>query len=217
MKKILKAAVYSIGALTLLGASAQALEYHNPIESGLTEVKLIETPIAHAPSKDRIMLRRNADIAIARLDGGRMIPTPHGETVDWTYVNRRVDARITQLGSGTYIKYLPEIPFFGQDTDNKIDEIRLAAANEGKDYVLIYGVGPDASLASFGKKPLSQTGLSIQKDCQSWQSAKAKALLVDSFTGDVLGAVTAENIEFNIGELADRVGNLISELTGPVL
>lgn len=204
-------------ALSALGANAQAIEFQNPIEQGLTEVQLFETPVVAPSNINHTMLRGRANIAVARLDGGRMIPMPYGETVDWSYLDKRVDANITELKTNTYIKYIPEIPFFGQDTDNKIDEIRLAAANEGKDYVVIYGVGPDASWASFGKKALSETGLKVRKDCNAWQAAKAKALLVDSFTGDVLGAVTSDNIEFNIGELADRVGEMITELSGPAI
>ena len=46
-----------------------------------------------------------------------------------------------------------------------------------------------------------------------WRKAKAKALLVDSFTGEVLGAVSADNIEYNIGELADNVNRLMTELS----
>jgi len=38
-------------------------------------------------------------------------------------------------------------------------------------------------------------------------------LLVNAFTGEVLGAATAENIEFNIGELADNVGDLVTQLS----
>lgn len=155
----------------------------------------------------------NGSIAVARLDGGRLIPTPYEEERDWTFLDRRTDIDISQLGAGTYIKYTPEIPYGSYDTDNKIDEIRLAASNEDYDYVLIYGVGPDAGWASFGGKVLSETGLTVSDDCQSWDGAKAKALLVESRSGHVLGAVTANNIEFNIGQLADRVEGLINDLS----
>ena len=211
MKKFFTSSILAIAVLT---TNAQALEFQNPIESGLSEVKLfaahsVEPVITRTP-----LLRDGTRIAVARLDGGRLIPTPHTEMVDWEYLDRRVSSEVSELGVANYIKYIPEIPFQGQDTDNKIDEVRLTAANEGFDYVLIYGVGPDASWASFGKKALSETGLTFDKDCKSWSEAKAKALLVDSFTGIVLGAVTADDIDYNIGELADRVGEMIQDLSG---
>ena len=161
----------------------------------------------------RPTFKTDGSIAVARLDGGRLISTPYEEERDWTFLDRRTDMSISQLGAGTYIKYTPEIPHGSYDTDNKIDEIRLAAANEDYDYVLIYGVGPDAGWASFGGKVLSETGLTVSDDCHSWDGAKAKALLVESRTGQVFGAVTANDIEFNIGQLADRVEGLISDLS----
>lgn len=207
----------TFGALVMAinTTNAHAWSYDEMLYSGLTDIKLLDTPVFHPimPQTAAPILGKDARIAVARLDGGRMIPTPYGEQEDWSFLDRRVEAKITQLGAGNYIKYIPEIPFHGQDTMNKIDEIRLTAANEGHDFVLIYGVGPDAGGASFGKRSLSETGLKISSDCGSWKDAKAKALLVDSFTGKVLGAVTANEIDYNIGQLADRVGDLIQDLS----
>ncbi len=213
MRKFLAASLLAIAAVS---ANAQALEYTNPLDSGLNDALLFEAAVTQVHTKSPL-INTSATIGIARLDGGRLIPTPHSEEVDWTFLDRRMDTKIQQLGASNYINYIPEIAFQGQDTDNKIDEIRLTAANEGMDYVIIYGVGPDASWASFGKKALSETGLTVHKDCKSWEQAKAKALLVDSYTGEVLGAVTADDITYNIGQLADRVGEMITELSAPQL
>jgi len=125
---------------------------------------------------------------------------------------KKTEAKIEVMNAGDYLKYIPEIPFQGIDTDNKIDEVRLAAANEGYSHVIIYGVGTDAYLSSFGGKSLERTGLTVDADCKSWDAAKAKALIVDSFTGEVLGAATADNITYNIGKLADDVERVIDGL-----
>lgn len=162
-------------------------------------------------------LSSEATIAVARLDGGRLVPMPYEEQIDWTFLNRRVSTSILPMDDLDYIEYLPEHEFNAAETDNKIDEIRLAAANEGVNYVLIYGIGPDAHWSSFGGKALSETGLTVKPDCTAWEQAKAKALLVDSFSGRVLGAVTADEIDYNIGQLADRVGVMINDLTAPRL
>jgi hypothetical protein len=152
-------------------------------------------------------------IAVARLDGGRLIPAPYGELEDWTFLDNRLAMNITPLSAASHIKYTPEIPFTGQDTDNKIDEIRLTAANEGMDFTLIYAVGPDADFDLFGHRSLEQTGLSLTSKDPKWEKAKSRAVLVNSFTGDVLGMVTADNVEYNIGELADKAGELIENLS----
>lgn len=209
MKKFLAGTI--LAALTIgANASAQSGTHSVKFEGWLSQYLNALQAAQIAPAAT---FSQNSEIAVARLDGGRLIPTPHSETVDWGFLDNRVSAKITQLGAANYLKYIPEIAFQGQDTMNKIDEIRLTAANEGYGHVLIYGVGPDASWASFGKRALSQTGLTIHEDCKSWDDAKAKALLVDSFSGEVIGAVTANDIDHNIGQLADRVGEMIKDLS----
>ena len=207
MRTLLKTAAIT-ALITGFANSALAFEPASPMALFETATQITDQTKA-AP----IQLPSHAKIAVARLDGGRFIPTPHSEEFDWELLDRRTDMDIELLQAGEYFKYLPEIAFQGVDTDNKIDEIRLAAAAEGKTHVIIYGVGPDAYWASFGGKALRETGLKVKADCESWGNAKAKALLVNTHTGDVLGAAMTDNIEFNIGELADNVGALISELT----
>jgi hypothetical protein len=151
-------------------------------------------------------------IAVARIDGGRLIPTPYGEEFDWKLLDNRVDQNIEVMNAGDYLKYIPEIPFHGIDTDNKIDEIRLTAANEGYSHVILYGMGTDAYWSSFGGKALVETGLTVHEDCDSWKAAKAKALLVDTHTGEVLGAAKADDVTYNIGELADDMERVLNTL-----
>jgi len=210
--KLLKVAAIT-ALITGFANNAAALEITAPLEDQSASIELFEAPIFSERTVKLPILDQNARIAVARLDGGRLIPTPYGEEIDWKMLDKRSKADISLISAGTYLKYTPEIPFQGQDSDNKIDEVRITAAAEGFSYVLIYGVGPDASWSSFGGKALRETGLTVHDGCKAWQKAKAKALLVNAYTGEVLGAATAENIEFNIGELADNVGNLVSKLS----
>ena len=156
---------------------------------------------------------KTARIAVARVDGGRLIPTPYGEEFDWKLLDKRVDQNIEVMNAGDYLKYIPEIPFDGVDTDNKIDENRLTAANEGYSHVILYGMGTDAYWSSFGGKALVETGLTVHEDCDSWKAAKAKALLVDTHTGEVLGAAKADDVTYNIGLLADDMERVLNKLT----
>ena len=156
---------------------------------------------------------KTARIAVARVDGGRLIPTPFGEEFDWKLLDNRVEHNIEVMNAGDYLKYIPEIPFDGVDTDNKIDEIRLTAANEGYSHVILYGMGTDAYWSSFGGKALVDTGLTVHEDCDSWKAAKAKALLVDTHTGEVLGAAKADDVTYNIGLLADDMERVLNTLS----
>ena len=212
MTKLLKTAAIT-ALITGFANSAAALDIGDQLNAHTPVIELFDAPVLTEVKVQSPTLEKTAKIAVARLDGGRLIPTPYGEEVDWKMLDKRTEADISLMTAGSYLKYTPEIPFQGQDTDNKIDEVRITAAAEGYSHVLIYGVGPDASWASFGGKALRETGLTVQDGCESWQKAKAKALLVNAYTGEVLGAATAENIEFNIGELADNVGALVTKLT----
>ncbi len=200
--------------LTAGSALAMAITTTNAHAWGVQDIVITSMQV----SADAPVMKKDVRIAVARMDGGRFIPTPQTETTDWQYLNKRLSAEISEMDPSEYYKHIPGIDFQGQDTMNKIDEIRLTAANNGQDFVVIYGVGPDTSWAGFGQRALSTTGLTFSgdcgsSDCETWKAAKAKALLVDSFSGEVLGAVTADDIDFNIGQLADRVGDLILDLS----
>jgi len=181
----------------------------------ITDAPFILTPMLEAsvPVSITEEVAPTPRIAVARLDGGRLIPTPYGEEFDWKMLDKRTDFDIEVMNAGDYLKYIPEIAFDGVDTDNKIDEVRLTAANEGYSHVIVYGMGADAYWSSFGGKALAETGLTVHPDCDSWDEAKAKALLVDAHTGEVLGAAKADDITHNIGYLADDMERVLNRLT----
>ena len=79
--------------------------------------------------------------------------------------------------------------------------------------MIVYGMGTDAYWSSFGGKALSETGLVVHEDCDSWDKAKAKALLVNTHTGEVLGAAKTDDITHNIGYLADDMERVLNRLT----
>ena len=157
-------------------------------------------------------LTQDDRIAVARLDGGKLIPTPFGEEYDWELLDRRVDLNIDLLPPASFLKYTANYAFADGDTDNEIDEIRLTAANEGFSHVILYGLDADAYWASFGGKALPDTGLVIGDECDCWAGAKAKALLVDTHTGEVLGTATADDVTYNIGKLADDMERVLDSL-----
>lgn len=164
------------------------------------------------PPSISTLVTASSRIAIVRLDEGRMIPVPHDEAYDWSLLMKRQEVTLDLFRTGQLIPYLPLLIRGQSESDNTLDEIRLAAANEGYSHVLFYGLGPDARWGSFAGRSLSETGLDISDDCASWAGADAKALLTDSYTGDVLGSVTSDQVRFHIGDLADAVGLMLDQL-----
>lgn len=183
---IFKAAL-TAAIFTGFAAPATALTLSIP-EFAQTDMNVFEDDVISKPTAPAFDAA--APIAIARIDRGRMITTPYTEADDWATLSQSLVQPLASLSPAAYLRAVPEINMDGQDTDNKIDEIRLAAVDSGYPYVLIYGVGADAHFASFGGRSLRETGLNVPVGSQSWQGGDAKALLVNSYTGEVIDAVT---------------------------
>jgi len=132
-------------------------------------------------------------------------------------LDNRTYMDVSMLSVSDYLKYIPATELHISQSDNRIDEVRMTAAVEGYSHVLLYGMGRDAAWNSFGSRAIEDTGLTMDPAMPGtetiWKKTKAKALLVNSFTCEVLGAVSADNIEFSIGELADNVDRMMTELT----
>ena len=212
MTKLLKTAAIA-AIITGFGVSANALDVTAPLSEPGFGVEMIEGATAQQTTDGLPILSEDARIGVARMDGGRLIPAPHGEVYDWQLLRKRTDRNIEVMNAGDDLKYIPEIPFNGVDTDNKIDEIRLTAANEGYSHVIIYGVGPDAYKTSLGGKTAQQAGLKPKPSGKALNGAKAVALLIDSHTGDVLGAAKTDNVAYNIGYLVDDVEQVLENLS----
>lgn len=221
MKTLLKTAALAALITGFANSAVAGTPYAFQSDAELAMVDAPKTVTPHGGSAElrqadfieQEKLTAGSRIAIARVDGGRFIATPYSEEADWAFLDKRVDVKLDMLRAGDHFKYIPEIPFNGIDTDNKIDEIRLTAANEGYSHVILYGMGADAYWSSFGGKALAETGLTIHDDCDSWEKAKAKALLVDTHTGEVLGAAKTDDITYNIGYLADDMERVLNTLT----
>ncbi len=183
--------------------TASALELYAPIDAEVSVFSSLwdrpdfnqevanpsNTETFNADTFNNAPNRTPMKFGIARLDQGRLIALPYGEEEDWLFLDKRSAARFEPISLSGYLKNVPEIPMYGHDTDNKIDEIRLTAQDQNLDYVIIYGV-----------------------DKSKRNAPIAEARMIDIYTGAELGKVTAEQdeIEFNIGVLADRVGEMVS-------
>jgi len=216
MKTLFKTAAIA-ALITGFANSASALEILNPLSVPGYEIELFEGQAISEVNLETPALPKTAKIAVARLDQGRMIPAPYGEEYDWKLLDKRSDMTVSMLSVSDYLKYIPATELHIADSDNRIDEVRMTAAAEGFSHVIIYGMGRDAAWNSFGSRAIERTGLTVDPAMVGtktiWKKAKAKAFLVNSFTGEVLGAVSADNIEYNIGELADNVDRLMNELS----
>lgn len=212
--KTFTSTIFGAALIAGFANSANALEIMNPLAVPGYEIELFDGPTLSQTNIKTPALPKTAKIAVARLDEGRLIPTPYSEEYDWTLLDKRSDMEVSLLSLSAYLKYIPATPLHIAQSDNRIDEVRMTAALEGYSHVIIYGTGRDAAWHSFGSRALEHTGLTMEGDDSAiWKKAKAKALLVNSYTGEVLGAASAENIEFNIGELADNVDALMTRLS----
>ncbi len=157
------------------------------------------------------VLKTGAKIGIARIDKGRLIFAPNVELRDWAYLDRRSAFNFAPVSPAANIKTLPEIPMDGRDSYYQLDEIRMTASTLGMDYVLFYGEGADARAGSFGGKSMYETGLIVKDDTPA-PGGDAKAILVNTYTGEILGTVVTDDVEFSVGDLTDKVEALINTL-----
>ncbi|WP_371397701.1 hypothetical protein [Fretibacter rubidus] len=207
MTSILKAAL-TAAVITGFSTSAVAGTLSVP-EFAQADMELFEDDLV-LPSTTA-NFDANTPIALVRIDGGRMITTPYQEADDWATLSETLAQPIRHLSPAAYLSAASETPVDGQEADNTLDVIRLAAVDTGYKYVLIYGTGKDAHFASFGGKSLRNTGLVVPVGSQSWQGGDAKALLVETHSGTVIDAVTTwapdmETLTRDVGEMIERLG-----------
>jgi len=212
MTTLLKTTALTLISALTIGANANALSPQTGLNIGTLVVReasltTVETAPVIAPT-----LNLSAKIGIARIDKGRLIYAPSVELRDWAFLDNRSAANFAPVSPAALIQNLPEVPMNGKDSDNKIDEIRMTASDLRMDYVLIYGMGKDAQWGSFGGKAIANTGLSAQDDKIS-PRGNAKAILVNTYTGEIYGTITSDKVEFSIGDLTDKVEVMINELS----
>ena len=156
MTNLLKSAAIA-AFITGFANQASAFELYAPLDVPGASYEFVDNAVPNTLLREdiapKLELTASTKIAVARLDGGRLIPTPHGEAFDWELLNRRMakktEAKIEVMQAGDYLKYTPYLTFDERDTDNKIDEVRITAANEGYSHVIIYGLGKDAYPVSY--------------------------------------------------------------------
>lgn len=206
MMKTIKTLTAALLASATLSTIAAAEDIYEAFYASAPDIQdLNAAPVLTAASQ----------IGLARIDNGRLIVTPHTEMKRWSQMGSALSETIgglTPIDVARYVSNTPDIPMHGRDSDNKLDEIRMTAADQGLDYVLLYGLGKDADWGSFGGKSLTDTGLSVPIYHTAHDGAKAKALLVNTFTGEVHGAAFSSETEFGIRDLTFDVQRMINTL-----
>lgn len=156
----------------------------------------------------------SAPIGFARLDEGRMIAAPFSELRDFAAMSIRMDGAVSlsPVSPTTLNAVSASYPAGGHESENKLDEIRLAAAAQGQRYVLIYGMGQDAQWNSFGGLALRDTGFVVPAGHQLSPKAKVKALLVGTYSGTVYGTVTSDDMSEGLTDFTHRVEDLLTHI-----
>ena len=193
MTSILKTAAIA-AILTGFANSAAAIEFL-PLTETHAVSKMTPNPSTalfdgSSSELEASPLNQPETIAVARLHEGRFLPLPHQEAPAWQSISDGGVASFAPLSAAVHFDVLASVPLGAEESDNRIDEIRLAAIDAGQDYVLIYAVNRGASWGRFGDRDLDATGLTYDEASDAVRDGDAKALLIHSYTGDVLGAVT---------------------------
>lgn len=138
-------------------------------------------------------------IGLARVDQGRLIVAPFEELRSWAALSMRFEGAATLFPvSPTSLNSVSaEFAEGGQESSNRIDEIRLAAALQGQNFVLIYGEGVDANAGMIGGQKYEYSGLS---NTVNLPKAQIKGALVGTYTGRIYGVISTNE---NANPLAD--------------
>ena len=193
----------------LLGTTAfSANATINPIEN---QTRYASKSFLSANYSDTNAIKTQSAIGVARLSKGRLISTPLREQADWDNLSSQNAIAYQPISVGGYLNNVPAIDLNSTDTTNKIDEIRLTARDQGLDYVIVYGFGADANWAGIGGQSLNETGLEVPAGTPAWQRGEGKALLINTYTGKVVGsAITGfDEVEPGAEILARRMSAMI--------
>jgi len=210
LKLLIATALTAIVFVANANTSANAQSVDQAAPAIIKEVSLTVPFKENTKAKPTIHI--GSTIGIARLDKGRLIYAPMAELRDWASLDNKSGATFAPVSPTALVRNLPNAALDGRDSDNKLDEIRMIASDLHMDYVLIYGMGSDAQWGSFAGKAMAETGFIYQESIISPRGA-AKAVLVNTYTGQIYGTVTSDEIEFNINDLTGKIETLINTLT----
>lgn len=171
----------------------------------------VPTPrLKPAPYSDAVM-PAGAKVGIARIEEGRLRAAPFNELRDWASMSLTLDPAQISFAPVSPVALARFTPT-QFDSSNKIDEIRLAAAEQGMSHVIIYGRESDARWNSFGGMALDNTGLTVPAGHRLSPKGKVKALIVGTYSGTIYGTVTSQDDE-SLGELTMRVKTVLSGMS----
>jgi len=157
-------------------------------------------------------LPATASIAVAQVELGRFTPMPHSHESRWDQMGARTGRSVVRLKPNAYLQTVPEVPFFGHDSRNTLDEIRLATLDSGHTHLLVYGDGEDARRNSFARRALSDLGLTNTAFPALHAGADSKAVLIDARTGHILSATTARRTDAHASTLSDAIAAMLVKL-----
>ncbi len=193
------AALIAIAAIIAFAPNASALEANVP------------TPrLKPAPYSDAL-IPSGAKVGIARIEDGRLRAAPFDELRDWATMSLTINPAQVSFAPVSPIALAKFTPT-QIDSSNKIDEIRLAAAEQGMSHVIIYGREGDAQWNSFGGMALDNTGLTVPAGHRLSPKGKVKALIVGTYSGTIYGTVTSQDGE-SLTELTTRVKTVLGAMS----
>jgi len=170
----------------------------------------VPTPRVKPAAYSDAVMTAGAKVGIARIEDGRLRAAPFNELRDWASMSTTMDPARISFAPVSPVA-LARLTPTEVDSDNKIDEIRLAAAQQGMSHVIIYGRESDARWNSFGGMALDSTGLTVPAGHRLSPKGKVKALIVGTYSGTIYGTVTSQDGE-SLTELTSRVKTVLGRM-----
>lgn len=186
MTSILKAALISA---IFTGFAAQSLawdmETTHPMPSAITMIPDSGGFVLAEPSLEFAppLLPANAKVGIAHIHNGEMMIGLSSDVPRWSELGINSDITLNHITPAAYFNALPRLAVGEGPSENVMDEIRLAAIDSGLSHVLLY---------------------------KSRSSAEGEVLLVDNFTGNILGTVNGADTDQLTAELQNLMGGMMT-------
>lgn len=129
-----------------------------------------------------------AKVGIARVDEGYLKAASFDELYDWAQMSLRLDPAQINFAPISPVAMAWTIPN-SFEAQNKVDQIRLAAANQGMSHVIIYGQSDDQG---FGGISSAGQGLSGEIAAPRGHGTLT-AIVVGTYSGRIYGTVQAQD------------------------
>lgn len=162
--------------------------------------------------------RTPVKVGIARIEDGHIGIATYEELESWanfSWQNQDGAADIHMISPVAVAQQTPKSVANLRDVDNPIDLIRLAAIDQGLDYVLLYDTGNGTAATPLARTSFRAMGITGWEAPDTDRAQSAKVLLVDVYEGYLRGTAEIAPDAQTLDRLMDAAGALMDTLEPP--